>query len=363
MGIEEKRYKFKRRMITVDGRLHLFVEPVSEKEQHSEDLGPSAKKRESDTDEHLKKRKPVSVSFFGHHIEKLLAPDKAAKEDLPSLEQQLESTLEAVRMKLQRATVSPTIEERRVSKEEEKHRRFVEERNADQEALFGDIVQYHDKFGTGLNLDDLWSLHDLMEKEASHEEACALGGAIHELFECNLLGFLRRKAGEHAWQRLEEGLARFQIPFPVPESMEQSDNPVQNEKIREERNASQRDKFLCMPAPMLADLILGNVPTWVYSYPQKSSYLWLSTIFQGVAAAIMANYIVKFLSVWERRSLEILDKIQQEFSEKIKEMQRQSESAQKVSEILSVSQEVQRMIREEIPDQIWKYVSSDLKLS
>jgi hypothetical protein len=73
--------------------------------------------------------------------------------------------------------------------------------------------------------------------------------------------------------------------------------------------------------------------------------------------------MVKFLAAWERHSPEILDKIQQEFREKIQKMRRQSESARNVSEVLSVSQEVQRMSREEIPGQIWKYLSSDMNLS
>jgi hypothetical protein len=47
-----------------------------------------------------------------------------------------------------------------------------------------------------------WSLHDLMKKAASQEEACALRGAIHEVFECNLLGFLRSEAGKGAWQQV-----------------------------------------------------------------------------------------------------------------------------------------------------------------
>ena len=53
MGEGEKRYEFKRTMIIVDGRPRLFVEPVSEKEQLSEELRSSAKKRKSDTAEDL----------------------------------------------------------------------------------------------------------------------------------------------------------------------------------------------------------------------------------------------------------------------------------------------------------------------
>ena len=49
---------------------------------------------------------------------------------------------------------------------------------------------------------DSAGLHDLMKKAASHEEAWSLGGAIHEAFECNLLGFLRTEAGKGAWQQV-----------------------------------------------------------------------------------------------------------------------------------------------------------------
>ena len=49
---------------------------------------------------------------------------------------------------------------------------------------------------------DSAGLHDLMKKAASPEEACAPRGAIHEVFECNLLGFLRSEAGKGAWQQV-----------------------------------------------------------------------------------------------------------------------------------------------------------------
>lgn len=104
--------------------------------------------------------------------------------------------------------------------EEERHRRFVEERNAAQEELFRDLGRHHERFETGMDEEELWSLFDLMKKEARHEKACSLGGDLKEVVEFSLLAFLRHKALESAWKTLEAYLVRFEIPFPSSTSME-----------------------------------------------------------------------------------------------------------------------------------------------
>ncbi len=244
-----------------------------------------------------------------------------------------------------------------------KHQRFIEERNASQEALFEEIVRYHHEFGTGLNPDDLWSLHDLMKMEASHEEACSLEESVHELLECDLLEFLRKKAAEGAWHQLDDYIVRFSVPFPMPPSMEDPAEHSRNEKVREERRRSAQDEFLKLPAEQVAELILGNVSKWVYSYPQRDTYLWQLTILQGVAAGLAANSLMRYLSVWEENSIEILDSIQKDFRDKIEELRHQGESAADIPEILSISKELQRISKEQIPDQIWRYFCSKLEVS
>jgi hypothetical protein len=118
-----------------------------------------------------------------------------------------------------------------------------------------------------------------------------------------------------------------------------------------------------MPPRLLAELILGNVPNWVYSYPQKPSYLWELVILQGVAAALSANVLMKYLSVWEENSREILRGIEQEFLAKIDKVRDAGESASELPEILSISRELKRISREQIPEQIWKHILSKLESS
>jgi hypothetical protein len=118
-----------------------------------------------------------------------------------------------------------------------------------------------------------------------------------------------------------------------------------------------------MPAQVLAELILGNVPNWVYSYPQKDTYLWKLTVLQGVAAGLETSSLMRYLSIWEENAPEILDHIQREFTAKIDDIRRRGESATALPDILSVSKELQQISREQIPDQVWKYLSSKVKLS
>lgn len=64
---------------------------------------------------------------------------------------------------------------------------------------------------------------------------------------------------------------------------------ARHEKVKEEVKASKREDFLRMSADRMADLILGNVPNWVYSYPGRNSYLWDLTVLQGVAAGLASD--------------------------------------------------------------------------
>jgi hypothetical protein len=351
MEEKEKKQSFNQSITNIDGRPRIYITPSHEKREPSGEKVPTARPRE---DGH------PPVSFFGHHIGKLLDPGKAETEEFRPIDKELDSSLETVRKKLQMIKPRSPYGESRISEEEIKHRHFIEERNKAQVALFEDVIRCHREFGTGLTRQDLVSLHEMMVMEATHEKACSREGSIHELVECNLLTFLRRKAQEHAWEKLEDNIVRFHIEFPIPPSMVHPADPVRKEKVTEERKKSAQDEFLNMPAQELAELILGNVPIWVYSYPGKDTYLWQLTVLQGVAAGLAGNLLMKYLSVWEENSPEILEKIQKEFVDSIEEIRRRGESATTLPQVLSVSKELQRISREEMPEQIWKYIRPKL---
>ncbi len=360
VGQRKKGYSFNRISTSVDDRPHIYIAPSSlkgrpTKERDSLETKRPGKERKQETE--------PSVSFFGHHIGALLAPGKAEKDEFLSIDKELDSSLEVIRKKLQQARVSHTLAGDRISEEEIKHRRFIEERNRAQEELFEEIIQSHRKFGTGLTADDLWSLHDVMQKEADHEAACSNKTSFHEHVECNLLSFLRKKAGEQAWQRVEHYMVQNHISFPISSSMIDHSESERTKQIREERKKQARDDILKMPAQQLAELILGNVPVWVYSYPAKDTYLWLLTILQGVAAGLTAHFLIEYLAIWEKNSVEMLKKIQKEFMDEIRDLRERGESVTDISKAFSVSMELQRISREEIPDYIWNYISSKMKAS
>ncbi|MFB0508170.1 MAG: hypothetical protein ACETWT_15700 [Thermodesulfobacteriota bacterium] len=362
MAQKEQKKVFHQRITLIDNHPHIYVTPSSEKgEPSSADAAPF-RVDQRPTDRQKESRKGQE-SFFGHHIGKLLDPDKAASEEFLSIDKELESSLERVREKLQRIRVQSSYGVSQISLEEVKHRHFIEDRNRAQETLFEDIIRYHREFETGLTSEDLVSLHDLTQMEAAHEVACSQEESIHELVECNLLTFLRRKAAEQAWRKLEGYMATFHIPFPIPPTMLDPTKPVRNEQVRDQQKRKAQEDFLTMAAQDLAELILGNVPTWVYYYPRKDTYLWQSTVLQGVAAGLTANFLMRYLSVWEENSSEILNKIQKEFTDRINALRQQGQSAIKLPDILSVSNELQRISREQMPEEIWRYICSKLEVT
>ena len=358
MEQKEKKPIFDQRVTMVDNHPHIYIAPISEKEElprkgEAFERGPV----KPGTPENLR------LSFFSHHIGKLLAPDKATVEEFVSIDKELDTSMEAVRHKLQSIKGSSPYGEGRISREELKHRHFIEDRNRAQEELFEDIVRYHREFGTGLVSEDLLSLHELMQMEAAHEKACSLEESVHELVECNLLTFLRHKASEQAWQKLEGYIAQFHISFPISPAMLDPAEPTRNEQVRDQQKRKSREDFLTMPAQDLAELVLGNIPAWVYYYPHKDSYLWQLTVLQGVAAGLAAHFLMKYLAVWEENSTEILSKIQQDFMERIDELHRRGESAMSLPDILSVSKELERTSKEQMPEEIWKHMCTKLEMN
>jgi hypothetical protein len=358
MEQKEKKPPFDQRITLIDNHPHIYITPISEKEKLSGTreafeggpVKPGAAEK-------------LPVSFFAHHIGKLLAPDKAALEEFVSIDKEIDTSMEAVRTKLQSLKGSSPYGESRVSREELKHRHFIEERNRAQQALFEDIVRYHREFGTGLVLEDLLSLHEMMQMEASHERACSQEGSLHELVECNLLTFLRGKAEDRAWGKLEDYIARFHISFPISPTMLDSAKPTRNEQVRDQQKRKNREDFLTMPALDLAELILGNIPAWVYSYPHRDSYLWQLTALLGVTAGLAADFFMKYLAVWEENTSEIMNSIQQDFMEKIDELHRRGESTMNLPDILSVSNELKKISQEQIPEQIWEHIRDKLGIT
>lgn len=351
MNKDTMRTPFTYKVVSVENQPRIYAIPTSEQQKTLE------KKPQTQKDD----REKGLFSFFGHRLEKLFAPAKRGEEEeLPPIEKELEWSLEEVQKKLAAAQAARRAELDVMAKERMKHEDLMEKRNRSQALLFKDIVEYHGKFGTGLKEEDLWSLHSFMKNAADHEMDCSSHELLHKHIECDVISFLRRKALEKAWESLEKSVDRFSVPFPVPTSMVDHEDEVRNEKVKEERKKAAGDDFRKMPPQQIAEMILGNIPVWVYSYPEKDSYLWLLTVLQGVAAGITVKLFLNYLGFWERNSSLLLKKIEGKFTRKIREIRERGKEAADLTEVFSVSRELQRISKEEIPNYIWSEMSSEL---
>jgi hypothetical protein len=149
----KKGVSFKRQLVMEDGTPRLYITVPGEEGLPPEKPAPSRDASRDAKRKILGESKHKPAMFFGHRIGKLLVPDDEVKEDFSTLDRQLSSAREAVSEKLRRARTSRQIERGKVVEdEEEKHRRFIEERNAEQEELFRDLVRHHERFETGIHV-------------------------------------------------------------------------------------------------------------------------------------------------------------------------------------------------------------------
>ena len=339
------------KVISVENQPRIYAIPAAEQEKF-------LKKKPQ---VHKEERGKGLFSFFGHRLERLFTSTKPQEEELPPIEKELEWSLEEVQKKLEAAQVARKVDMDVMAKERMKHEDLIEKRNRSQALLFKESAEYHGKFGTGLKEEDLWSLHSFMKNAADHEMDCSSHEHLHKHIECNVMSFFRQKALEKGWDSVEQYVEKFGIPFPVPSSMLDHEDEVRNEKVKEERKKAAGEDFRKMPPHQLAEMILGNVPVWVYSYPEKDSYLWLLTVLQGVAAGIAAKLFLNYLGFWERNSSLLLKKIEREFFGKIRVIHERGKEATDLTEVFSVSRELQRISKKDIPDYIWSEMSSELK--
>ena len=342
---------FTYRVVSVENQPRIYAVPTAEQEKRLK-MKPQVKKEE---------RGKGLFSFFGHRLETLFASTKPREEALPPIERELDWSLEEVQKKLEAAQGARKFEMDVMAKERVRHENLIEKRNQSQALLFQDIVEYHGKFDTGLKEEDLWSLHSFMKNAADHEMDCSSHELLHKHIECHVMSFLRQKALEKAWERVEQNVDRMGIPFPVPTSMVDHEDKVRNERVKEERKKAAGEDFRKMPPQQMAEMILGNIPVWVYSYPEKDSYLWLLTILQGVAAGIAVKLFLNYLGFWERNSSLLLKKIEGRFTDKIRAIRDRGKAATDLTEVYSVSRELQQISKEEIPEYIWSEMSRALK--
>ena len=69
---------------------------------------------------------------------------------------------------------------------------------------------------------------------------------------------------------------------------------------------------------------------------------------------------LNYLGFWERNSSLLMKKIEGRFTDKIRAIRERGKDATDLTEVYSVSRELQRISKEEIPGYIWSEMSREL---
>ncbi len=96
MEPKENRHAFIRKIRLVNNHLHIYIISSSEKKESPGE----PEKRGGEAGKEHREQKGRGMSFFGHHIGKLLAPDTTRAQEFQPIDTELVSSLEVVRKKL-----------------------------------------------------------------------------------------------------------------------------------------------------------------------------------------------------------------------------------------------------------------------
>jgi YHS domain-containing protein len=191
-----------------------------------------------------------------------------------------------------------------------------EEREVARRAMEQDIVRLHRQMETGITPERMERLARVLVAHSPASEDCP-ETRFQDRIEMEVLRYLYLRAGEAAWSRLQDLLARSGLAWPPPDGLSSKTPTEELQRQREAHNEQIRKDFMVTPAAHAALLIHGSVGAWRYGYPARNSYLWLQTILRAIAAALRAEAFAAAAEVWLWRSSDLEREILDCVSEKL----------------------------------------------
>lgn len=239
--------------------------------------------------------------------------------------------------------------------------RLLEEREEARRALEGDISRLHQQLSTGIDRNDMERLHRLMLAHAPDPEG-PLSASVEERIEQSVLAHLCLRASEEGWRRFEGLVERSGLVWPVQEGLPRTAPPEELDRLRERHREEIRAAFLRSSPRQIALVIRGDVEAWVYSYPDKHSYLWLQTALRGVAAALCAQFFAAAVELWMWRTMELERDLLAAVNEELKTPRLLLKSGvQTLSDAMEVASRVSTVCEIVIPALVWAHVAPKLE--
>lgn len=239
--------------------------------------------------------------------------------------------------------------------------RLLEEREGARRALEGDITRLHEQLGTGIDRNHTERLRRLLLAHAADPEEPA-GASIEERIERSVLAHLFLRAAQEAWLRFEGLVERSGLVWPVQEGLSKTPAPEELDRLRGRHREEIRAAFLGASPGQIADVIQGDVKAWVYSYPDKHSYLWLQTALRGVAAALCAEFFAAAVELWMWRTMELERGLLAAVDKELKAPRLFLRNGiQSLSEAVEVASQVNHVCETVIPALVWAHVAPKLE--
>lgn len=234
------------------------------------------------------------------------------------------------------------------------------EREKARRAMEQDIVRLHRQLGTGIAPDRMESLARILEAHGAPASDLPRT-RFRDRIEIHVLRYLYLRAGEEAWKRLQNLLARSGLSWP-PSGQSAANKPEEFQRQREAHIEKVRESFLEMSPFAAASLIHGDVEAWRYGYPARNSYLWLQTALRGVAAALRAEAFAVAAESWLWRPPDLEGEILKCVSEKLTHAQGILEhgvgNAAEAGEVVARVDEVCDTV---IPGIVWNHAAKRLQ--
>jgi YHS domain-containing protein len=239
--------------------------------------------------------------------------------------------------------------------------RLLEQRGVARQAMERDIARLHDQLATGIDRGDMERLHRLLQAHAPDPEE-PLRASIEERIERSVLMHLFLRAAQEAWHRFEGLIERSGLVWPVQEGLPETAAPEELDRLRERHREEIRAAFLGTSLQQVADVIRGDVKAWVWSYPDKHSYLWLQTALRGVAAALCAQFFAASVELWMWRTMELERRLLAAVDEELKTPRLLLRNGiRSFSEAVELASRVDHVCETVIPALVWSHVAPKLE--
>lgn len=234
------------------------------------------------------------------------------------------------------------------------------DREANRSALRREILDLHARLGTGLEAEGLGRLRRALAAHAAPASLPA-GASVSERIDWQVLRHLYHRAGERAWDRLQELRDRSGVAWPTPPDLALGRTEDEHRSAVEQSLADARLAFLLCPARATADQMEGWVAVWSHYYPPPGSPLWRETALAGVGGALRAVQFLAVLEAWLWRSPALEERVRLLLEERVRiVLALVAQPRPSAAEAARVAGSVDRLLGADLPAAVWEEVADRL---